>query len=258
MQVSYDSIVKNEFENNVGFFKISDGEEAIVRFMVDSIDDMEIITLHGRTPDNKSLMVNGKFRQISCTRNANDPIENCPLCEAGYKIQSSVFIRLIHYVRNNEGMIEPKCEIWQRNASTYVPLLMGYLNNYGPLSQILCKVVRHGQKLDTTYDIMPNLNPQQYPIESFPIVKEPFEGYHALGTIILDKSPEDISAFLHTGQFPENEDTDNYNQTTYADNNNMVNNGYANSQQVNMDNRSMNNNRTTIDTESMQRPIRRY
>jgi len=192
---------ENTQQNQVGFFNLqNDGDEAVVRFMVDSLEDLEILTVH-------DIFVNGKFRQISCVRDPREPIEKCPLCSKGEKIKQAVFIKMIQYVNTPDG-IEAKPVVWQRSASTYAFRIKGYLDNYGPLSNILCKIIRHGAKGDmkTTYDIIPNLSPVNYPQENYPILNDAFEDYSALGRVVLDKKADDINVFINTGSFPENND----------------------------------------------------
>ena len=189
---------QNQNNNSVGFFSLkNDGDEAVVRFMVDSIEDLEIMTVH-------DINVDGKFRQISCVRDPREPIDKCPLCAREDRVKQVVFIKMIQYENTPNG-IEAKPVIWQRNASTYAFRLKGYLDNYGPLSQILCKVIRHGAKGDmkTTYDIIPNLNPTQFPQENYPINANAFNGYTALGRIVLDKTADEIQTFINTGSFPD-------------------------------------------------------
>ena len=202
-QISFNDVIVNDGNNNnsnqVGFFNLkSDGEEAIVRFMIDSVEDMEILTVH-------DIHVDGKFRQISCVRDPREPIEKCPLCARNEKIKQVVFIKMIQYVNTPDGKIEAQPVVWQRSASTYAHKIKGYLDNYGPLSNILCKVIRHGARGDmkTTYDIIPNLNPTQFPPESFPIVEGAFNDYKACGRVVLDKNIDEINTFINTGSFPE-------------------------------------------------------
>lgn len=184
--------------NQVGFFNLqNDGDEAIVRFMVDSVEDMEILTVH-------DIRLDGKFRQISCVRDPREPIDKCPLCARDEKVKQVVFIKMIQYVQTPNG-IEAKPVVWQRNASTYAYRIKGYLDNYGPLSNILCKVIRHGAHgdLKTTYDIIPNLSPAQFPQENFPVDYEVFKDYKACGRVVLDKTVDEINTFIATGSFPE-------------------------------------------------------
>ena len=43
----------------VNFFSLNDGEEAIVRFMDNSVSDFEILSLH-------NIELDGKYRKVSC------------------------------------------------------------------------------------------------------------------------------------------------------------------------------------------------
>lgn len=184
--------------NQVGFFNLkNDGEEAVVRFMVDSVEDMEILTVH-------DIKLDDKFRQVSCVRDPREALDKCPLCAKGENVKQVVFLRMLQYENTPNG-IEVKPVVWQRNANTYAFRIKGYLDNYGPLSNILCKIVRHGARGDmkTTYDIIPNLSPAQFPQENYPIKADAFNNYSALGSIVLDKSKEDIDTFIATGNFPE-------------------------------------------------------
>ena len=110
---------------------------------------------------------------------------------------------MVQYVKNDQGAIVPQPVVWERSIS-YAEKLKGYIDNYGPLSDIICKIVRHGAAGDrqTTYDIIPNLNKQIYTDAQYPKVENAFDNYKALGTIVLDKDYQDLDSFIRTGQFP--------------------------------------------------------
>lgn len=247
---------ENSNQNNqVGFFNLrNDGDEAIVRFMIDSVEDMEILTVH-------DIHLGGKYRQVSCIRDPRDPMEKCPLCERGERVKQVVFLKMLQYENTPNG-IEVKPVVWQRSASTYAFRMKGYLDNYGPMSQILCKVIRHGAKGDmqTTYDIIPNLNPQQFPQEQYPIVAEAFDNYQALGRIILDKDYNEIDTFVKTGSFPEvsNSGVDISPQPQYItySNNDVTQSLSQAPWEVNT--QQFNNNESGINSQSMERPTRYY
>lgn len=183
----------------VGFFGIKDGEEAIVRFVINSVDDFDIYTVHPITVGQSSY----PNRRVSCLRTnpKTDPMNICPLCAKGEKVQQRLYIKMIQYVNEN-GKIVPKAAIWDRPAYSYAPQLKSYLDNYGPLTNIICKIVRHGNGLDTKYDIIPNLNPQIYNDQIYVKDFSSFEGFNVLGGMIMNKSFEDINQFVLTGEFP--------------------------------------------------------
>lgn len=183
----------------VGFFAIKNGEEAIVRFAINSVDDFDIFTVHPITIGQSSY----PNRRVSCLRNnpKTDPINMCPLCAKGEKVQQRMYIKMIQYVNEN-GQIIPKAVIWDRPAYSYAPQLKSYLDNYGPLTNIICKIVRHGEGLDTNYDIIPNLNPQLYSDQMYVKDFSAFDDFNVLGGMIMNKSFEDINQFVLTGEFP--------------------------------------------------------
>ena len=185
-------------QNSVGFFGLKDdGEESIVRFFVNDINDIDILTLH-------DVNVNGKYTKISCNRESlNDNPNACALCAAGQKMSQKAFIKMLSYSKLPTGEVVAKPCVWERGTN-YAVKLREYLNNYGPLSDIICKVVRHGAKgdLKTTYEIIPNLNKSIYPDTTYVKDFSAFENYHVIGTIVKEKTNEEMVTYLQTGQFP--------------------------------------------------------
>lgn len=190
--------------NDVGFFTLkNDGDEAVVRFMCDSTDDFDILTVHNITLANK-------YRKVSCIRDPREPLENCPLCANKTPITTRFFIKLIQYNKvadPNTGNITivPKAVIWER-ATSYAKTLKSYLDNYGPLSDIICKIIRHGAAGDmkTTYEIVPNLSKTIYRDEIY--VKDPtlFGTFEVLGSFVMNKDYNELAQFVATGNFPAN------------------------------------------------------
>lgn len=183
--------------NSIKFFSLKDdGDYAIVRFMDNSTNDFEILTTH-------PITLNGKFRSVSCIRGPHDEMNKCPLCESGAKLNRKFFIKLIRY-DVVDGRITPTPCVWERTMN-YAYTLKDYIDAYGSLSGIVCKIVRHGKakSMDTKYEIIPNLNPSVYTEDAYPIDMSAFKDYSALGTIVIDRSASDISEFLATGNFPQ-------------------------------------------------------
>lgn len=188
----------------VGFFNIKNGEEAIVRIYIDSLDDFDLYTVHPITVGQASFA----NRRVNCLRNnpKTDPINVCPLCAKGEKVQQRIYIKMLQYVNEN-GKIVPKAVIWDRPASSYAMQLKSYLDGYGPLSNILCKIVRQGDGLETKYTIMPNLNPAQYNESMYPKDFSAFNNYKVLGGPVMNKTYEELNQFIVTGNFPKVENT---------------------------------------------------
>lgn len=195
----------NNAGNDVGFFTLrNDNDEAIVRFMCDSTDDFEILTVH-------DIKVGDKYRKVNCIRDFRDPVDNCPLCASGTKINQRFFIKMIQYDKAQDpatGMVKvtPKAMIWERSTA-YAKTLKSYLDNYGPLSDVICKIIRHGKAGDmqTTYEIVPNLNKSIYKDEIYVKDASLFGDFTAFGTIVMDRTYDEIMQFQLTGQFPVRE-----------------------------------------------------
>lgn len=189
--------------SDVGFFQLkNDGDEAIVRFLCDSVDDFEILTVH-------NIKLGDKYRKVNCIRDPREPLENCPLCAAGEKINQRFFIKMIQYVPSRDNttgvqILTPKAMVWER-AVSYAKTLKSYLDNYGPLSDVICKIIRHGKAGDmqTTYEIVPNLSKTVYRDDVYVKDMNLFGDFNALGTFVMDRNYEDIAQFVATGTFPE-------------------------------------------------------
>lgn len=221
--VDYNTYVETEKtsgnSDGVGFFTLKDGEEAIVRIMCDSINELDILTVHPITIGNSSF----PNRQVNCLRDPREPLEQCPLCSAGNKVKQKVFIKMIRY---DPVTGEPSAVVWDRPAYKLVPTIKKYIDEYGPLSNIICKIARTGSKYDTVYNIIPNINPSINCVR----VDNAFENFNVLGRMVYDKNAQEMITFMQTGNFPQ---TNNSNTTNQPVNNNpnysqpqVQNNGY--------------------------------
>lgn len=183
---------------SVEFFKINDGEEAIVRFIEDSVENFELLSVH-------SLNLISGFRMVSCLRSPNEPFEKCPLCASGKDLKNRFYVKLVHYTRNPDGSISATPKIWDRPVS-FAHTIKEYLGNYGPLSNIMCKIVRHGTGLETKYEIIPNLNPQMYSESIYPKdAMGAFATTKALGTMVIDAPYNDVQYIAQTNSLPQKE-----------------------------------------------------
>ena len=183
--------------NGPRYFSLkNDGDEAVVRFMDDTIEDFEGYTVH-------TVKIGERFRDVLCLKSdAHDDVSKCPLCEAGEKLKSSLYLKLIEYTKDEQGHIVATPKIWTRPAS-FARKLSTYIQEYGPLSQNIFKIKRRGAKGDmaTDYDIFPT-NPTIYNSNIYVCPQDAFKDYTALGRQVLNKSFADIVEFLNTGNFP--------------------------------------------------------
>lgn len=199
-KISFDQInTSNDSNSNfsVGFFGLkNDGDEAVVRIMHDDTSSFELITTH-------PIQLGNKYRRVNCIRDPRDPMDNCPLCKSGTKVQQRFYIHLIQYVKDDNGNIIPQAKIWERSAS-YAVTIKNLIDEYGPLSDCIFKIRRNGEagSMNTTYSILYG-NPQVYRPEFYPKDTSLFENYSVVGSAVMDKNFEELSEFIATGEFPQ-------------------------------------------------------
>lgn len=200
-KISFEQFQQNSQNNSNGnrmklFSLKNHGDEAIVRIMENSTDDFDIITCH-------PVKIGNGYRKVNCIRDPKSPVDACPLCRDGEKIQQRFFIKMIEYVRQDDGSFVPTPVVWERTAREYAIKLGTLINEYGPLSDLIFKIRRNGQAGDmhTTYEIM-YVDQNKYNENVFNKVEGAFDNYSVLGTIVLDKNAQEIEQFIQTGNFP--------------------------------------------------------
>ena len=141
----------------VGYFSLkNNGDEAIVRIMHDTPEDFDILAVH-------QTQVDGRYRSVSCLRGPNDPMDMCPFCADGKRVNLRLYIHMIQYVKDDQGNVVAQPKVWERSTN-YAKTLVNYMNECGPLSDMIFKIKRNGAagSMDTTYDILPG-NAKLYP-----------------------------------------------------------------------------------------------
>lgn len=186
---NYGSSSKGSF-----FVLKDDGDKARVRFLYNGMDDIMGYAVH-------RVQVGDKERYVNCLRAYNEPLDKCPFCAAQMKITPRLFLKLY-----NEDTGET--QIWERSKS-YYQKLSGYANRYKPLYNEVIEIERHGKKGDKQTDY------QFFPIENTPIEidDEKYECSDPLGTIILDKTADEMVEYINTGDFPQTSNGGNNNHS---------------------------------------------
>ena len=188
----------NEADNYGGngggsFFTLKDDKDkARVRFLYRGVEDVKGYACH-------KVAVGDKDRYVNCLRAYNEPLDKCPFCAAQLKVTPRLFLSLY-----NEDAGE--VQVWERSKS-YFQRLASLSSRYNPLHDEIIEIERSGKKGDmhTTYEF--------YPIENEPVNLDDFEITNPLGTIILDKTAEDMNVYLDMGAFPDTNEgsSNNYN-----------------------------------------------
>ena len=186
----------NQNRSSIGYFSLkNDKDTSIVRILIDSMDDVQIINLH-RVP------VGGRMRAVSCLRNPHDPIANCPFCSADKKLESKIYVPLIEYVKEDDGQVHAYPKIWEKSAR-YSVRLANLINDYGPLSECLFKITRNGAPGDRATTYSENYcRPDIFPEAIYKKDTSAFNGFSALGRMVLDLTNTEAMDVLN-GEVPE-------------------------------------------------------
>lgn len=186
---------------DIKFFSLkNDRESAVVRFIQSTVDDFEIVAVH----EVEIATQNGiSKRKVSCLREANDPIDKCPFCETNQKLQKKFFVHLVKYEQSQSGEITCTPMVWERPLS-FAKELAEKISLYGtPLSNNVFMVTRIGAPKDTktsyTVDYLP---PERFPDTIYKKMEESFKDYKAVGGIVLNKTAQEMIAFVRDGRFP--------------------------------------------------------
>ena len=181
----FDMSTADNYGGGKGSFFVlkNDKDKAQVRFLYDGMEDIKGELVH-------KVQVGDKERYVSCLRTYSDPIDKCPFCAAQIKVQPRLFLKLY-----NEDAGE--VQIWER-SKLYYQRLSGFTSRYKPLYNEIIEIERHGKAGDQQTDY------QFFPVENTPIdiTDEKYECPEAVGTIILDKTADDMHYYLENGNFP--------------------------------------------------------
>lgn len=186
-RVSYEDSEKYFSGSGSDWFQLkNDGDVARVQFMLNSIEDIPIFSTH-------KVKVGDKERYVDCLRNPQDPIDACPFCAAGIPSKAVRFIIMYQHDDN-------KVKIWERGRQ-FISKLQGLINRYNPLENYVFEIERHGKagSTDTKYEI--------YPLDGVQSVNmEEIEVPELEGSLILQKTFEEMEEYLDMGSFPDSGD----------------------------------------------------
>jgi hypothetical protein len=169
------------------FFQLKDdGDIARVRFMYNNAEDISGYAVH-------EVTIDGKRRYVNCLRAYNEPKSKCPFCEHNSPQKAKLYVPLYDI---DEGEVK----IWERGKN-FLAKLSAICTRYSsadtPLVAHTFEIERHGKKGDTqtTYDAF-ETGQDNTTLEDLPEIPE------VLGQVILDKTADEMRAYLETGYFP--------------------------------------------------------
>lgn len=167
-----------------GFFALkNDKDVARVRFLYETMEDIPVYAVH-------EIELDGRRKYVNCLRSYDEPLEKCPLCLAKYKLLVKFFLQLYD---EDEQIVK----VWDRGV-TIKGMLEGLTKRCNPLVGTAVEIERSGKPGDTrtTYTPYP-LTADGATLEDFP------EKTELIGTLILDKTRQELEYFLNHGEFPE-------------------------------------------------------
>lgn len=186
-------------KSNVGYFSLKDdGDEALVRFDYDSVDELLIAHVHDEP------VGEAKHRKILCLRaDARDDMDKCPLCARGDKYFNKVFLKLIEYVKDDAGRIVPQARVWERPA-WFADTIAQYINDYGGIKDVVFKIKRVGVRgaKDTSYIVNPMPSTKYNEDAGFAKDFHEFDNFKLYPHFFLSKTKEEIEEYIQTGEFP--------------------------------------------------------
>ena len=173
-----------------GFFSIqNDKEVKQVRFMYDNVDDIEGMSVH-------KIKLDDKDRYVNCLREYNQPVDDCPFCRDKIPVQARLFVPVYN-------LDEDAVQIWDRGKTMFskmTSLCSRYATKNNLVNNIF-EIERNGKPKDTktTYEIfqVDKDNTEISDLGELPKI---------LGTVVLDKTAEDMEYYLEEKEFPPTDD----------------------------------------------------
>lgn len=166
-----------------GYFSLkNDKDIAQVRFLYNSIEDVEGYAVH-------EVEIDGKKRYVNCLRDYGDPVDKCPFCQAKMFTQVKYFVPLYN-------ISEDRIQTWERGKK-FGQKLSSICARYPHLVSHTFEIERNGQAGDqqTTYEIYEVGNDENVRLEDFDVPE-------VLGSHVMDKTADDMTCYLNAGYFP--------------------------------------------------------
>lgn len=174
-------------QGGAGYFSLkNDKDTAQVRFMYNSVDDITGYAVH-------EVEIDGKKRYVNCPREYNQPLDVCPFCAKKKFTTVKLFIPIYN-------IDQDRVQIWERGKK-FIGRISSLCARYPNTVSQIFEIERNGQKSDTqtSYEFYP-IEKDDTTLDDLPEVPDP------LGTIVLDKSTDDMEFYLENGYFPPDDE----------------------------------------------------
>lgn len=164
--------IKEAAENSMSLLKLKSGESKVIRVL---IPDEEIISVYEHTEQ-----FSGRWKTVTCLGQAD-----CPLCKAG---RQAIFRSYIPVLDRDDG---DRVKIFKASKTVGVQL-SGLVDEYGPLRNRDYKILRNGDRFNTTYQFFPkDPTPVDFDKYDIPNIEE----------IVKPLSVEEIQNLMHGAEF---------------------------------------------------------
>ena len=174
-------------QGGAGYFSLkNDKDTAQVRFMYNSVDDITGYAVH-------EVEIDGKKRYVNCPREYNQPLDVCPFCAKKKFTTAKLFIPIYN-------IDQDRVQIWERGKK-FIGRISSLCARYPNTVSQIFEIERNGQKGDTqtSYEFYP-IEKDNTTLDDLPEVPDP------LGTLVLDKSTDDMEFYLENGYFPPDDE----------------------------------------------------
>lgn len=174
-------------QGGAGYFSLkNDKDTAQVRFMYNSVDDITGYAVH-------EVEIDGKKRYVNCPREYNQPLDACPFCAKKKFTTVKLFIPIYN-------IDQDRVQIWERGKK-FIGRISSLCARYPNTVSQIFEIERNGQKGDTqtSYEFYP-IEKDDTTLDDLPEVPDP------IGTLVLDKSTDDMEFYLENGYFPPDDE----------------------------------------------------
>lgn len=195
----------------IGYLKLADGQEALVRINVSKLDDLKFATVHTPAFGKKFEGLGSGFTPVMCLNEVGSYSDACPFCKAaaeGHEVISKaakkVYVQmLIAYKDATTGQFSvAQPVVWERPAG-FSKELATKLRDYGDLSAHVFKLTRMGSGKDTRYalDYIPLYDKPDF----VPMDFSAFNNFEVSKHSFWVKTAADLETYLATGAFKADE-----------------------------------------------------
>lgn len=161
---SFDQMMQHTTGGGSSFFSLKENEEARVRFLYNTFNDIEGYTVH-------EFNKNNNYATIVCARQEGESKEVCKWCMMDNKPVNRVIVP-VYNEDNGELQYWKRSEQWIKD--TLLPQIEEVVKLGAAISSQVYKVKRKGKGLDTVYSLIQIGGPDGKTKEQFGEIKDPF------------------------------------------------------------------------------------